>query len=547
MTCSSLRPSWSSSSLERSSAILSFLDLGVSPPVAKRLDALGITEPLPIQAATLPDALAGRDVCGQAPTGSGKTLAFALPLVARATGRPKPFSPTGLVLVPTRELAEQVYAVLTSLYDEGRRRVVSVYGGVGYGPQRQALRRGVDIVVACPGRLEDLVAQGDIRLDNVRVVVLDEVDRMVDMGFLPPVRRLVDQTSPDRQMLLYSATLTREVETISRQYQHNPSSCVIAPEAADIDAVTHLFWRAERPERVDITARLINRHGQAFVFCRTKRGADRVATQLRAAGVAADAIHGDRSQAQRARALAAFSGGKTDALVATDVVARGIHVDAVPCVVHFDPPEDANTYVHRSGRTGRTGRSGTVVSLVPAEQRREAHALQKALGFRQGLGEPFSEEAAEGWRTSQEGSAGQQSENAQATGKDSGKNTGKPGGPRPGGIARVGGAPKSGAPRPGRAVKAGAPRAAAPSFGGAPRAGAPRAAAPKSGGAPRAGASRAGAPTWGGAAGSGAPRAGAPRSGGAPRAGAPRTVGASRVARKGGSPRQRDDRTRYGR
>lgn len=444
--------------------------------------------------------MAGRDVCGQAPTGSGKTLAFALPLLARATGRPKPFAPTGLVLVPTRELAEQVYKVLTSLYDEGRRRVVAVYGGVGYGPQRQALRRGVDIVVACPGRLEDLVAQGDIRLDNVRVVVLDEADRMVDMGFLPPVRRLVDQTSPNRQVLLYSATLTREVETISRQYQHDPSSCVIAAEAADIDAVTHLFWRAERPERVDITARLINRHGQAFVFCRTKRGADRVATQLRAAGVAADAIHGDRSQAQRARALAAFSIGKTDALVATDVVARGIHVDAVPCVVHFDPPEDANTYVHRSGRTGRTGRTGTVVSLVPAEQRRDAHALQRALGFRQGLGEPFSEEPAEAGCQVPERDAGRlaaPSAPVRATGKKPADSTGKPHGPRT----------------------------------GAPRSGAAKARAPMAGGAPKSGAIKAGAP-WSG----GRPRAGAPRAG-VPRSGAP----------KAGSARQRSDRTRYGR
>jgi superfamily II DNA/RNA helicase len=384
------------SQLERSSSIPSFLDLGVSASVAERLDTLGIADPLPIQAATLPDALGGHDVCGQAPTGSGKTLAYALPLIARTVQRARPGAPTGLVLVPTRELAQQVHAVLCSLYGPGQRRVAAIYGGTGYGPQRQALRRGVDIVVACPGRLEDLVAQGDLRLDEVGLVVLDEADRMVDMGFLRPVRRLMDQTADTRQVLLFSATMGREVEAISREYQHAPRRCVIAAEAADIDAVTHLFWRAERLERVGITAKLIDQHGQAFVFCRTKRGADRVTRQLRAAGVAAAAIHGDRSQAQRARALASFAVGDTHALVATDVVARGIHVDDVPCVVHFDPPDDPNSYVHRSGRTGRTGRAGTVVSLVADEHRAEVRSLQQALGLRPGLGDPFDEEGGHG-------------------------------------------------------------------------------------------------------------------------------------------------------
>lgn len=327
-------------------------------------------------------------------------------MVARTVRRPEPASPSGLVLVPTRELAQQVYAVLSSLYGARQRRVAVVYGGTAYGPQREALRRGVDIVVACPGRLEDLVTRGDVRLDGVHVVVLDEADRMVDMGFLPPVRRLVDQTAPGRQVLLFSATMTREVEAISHRYQQEPRRCVVAPEPADIDAVTHLFWHAERADRLHITARLIERHGRAFVFCRTKRGADRVARQLRAAGVAAAAIHGDRTQPQRARALASFSVGETHALVATDVMARGIHVDAVPCVVHFDPAEDADTYVHRSGRTGRTGDLGTVVSLVPDERRSETRMLQRVLGLRPMLGRPFSEETAAVTRQSDHESAG---------------------------------------------------------------------------------------------------------------------------------------------
>ncbi len=364
----------------------------MSAPVAKRLDALGITDPLPIQQATIADALAGRDVCGQAPTGSGKTLAFAIPLVAQPAQRNKPGTPRGLVLVPTRELAEQVHKVLGSLYGGEARRVVAIYGGVSYGPQRAALRRGVDVVVACPGRLEDLIEQGAVRLDGVQLVVLDEADRMVDMGFLKPVRRILDQTADKRQLLLFSATMGREVEAISRQYQHEPRRYAIEAEPENLNDVSHHFWRVEHPDRVAVTAKLIKRHGQAFVFCRTKHGADRVARQLRTAGVAADAIHGDRSQAQRARALASFSSGKTHALVATDVVARGIHVDDVPCVVHFDPPDGPDAYIHRSGRTGRAGLTGTVVSLVAGDRQGDVRTIQRALGLHAALDAPFGEE-----------------------------------------------------------------------------------------------------------------------------------------------------------
>lgn len=377
-------PSWPYAS-NGASKISSFLDLGVSATLTRRLDSLGLTTPLPIQTATIPAALAGRDICGQAPTGSGKTLAFAVP-IAETSRDAAPRAPRALVLVPTRELAEQVRNVLSSLLPRPD-RVVSIYGGTGYEGQRKALRRGVDVVVACPGRLEDLLERRDLRLDAVDLVVLDEVDRMVDMGFLRPVCRLLDQTADKRQVLLFSATIGPEVESVIGRYQRDPLRHEAGSEL--LTDVTHLFWRVPRPDRVSVTAQLVAERGQAFVFCRTKRSADRVAKQLRAEDVEAVPMHGDRTQVQRARALAAFAAGRVHALVATDVVARGIHVEDVPCVVHFDPPGDANSYVHRSGRTGRSGRSGVVVSLVPDDLRNDVRGLQRDLGFRTELTKPF--------------------------------------------------------------------------------------------------------------------------------------------------------------
>jgi superfamily II DNA/RNA helicase len=292
--------------------------------------------------------------------------------------------------VPTRELASQVHEVIGNLLGHDRKRVVSIFGGTGYRDQVRALHKGVNIVVACPGRLEDLIERGDVRLDDVTTVVLDEADRMADMGFLPAVRRLLDQTAQRRQVLLFSATIGREVESIVRNYQREPMRVAIeATEEAKGD-VAHHFWKVDRTERIAITARLIAHHGQAFVFCRTKRGADRVVKQLQARGVRAVPMHGDRTQGQRERALESFAKGKADALVATDVVARGIHVDALPCVVHFDPPADHVDYVHRSGRTGRAGHTGTVVSLVTPEQHKDVRGVQHALGFEPGLLAPFS-------------------------------------------------------------------------------------------------------------------------------------------------------------
>ena len=365
----------------------SFSDLGVSARLVALLAQQGIVSPFPIQVATLPDALAGRDVCGRAPTGSGKTIAFGIAVVTAATGS-APRRPRALVLVPTRELASQVQGEIALLAGEHRNRTIAVYGGTPYGATRRALDRGVDIVVACPGRLEDLLKQGSLDLRDVKTVVIDEADRMADMGFLPAVRRLLDQTSRKRQVLLFSATIGREVETIIDRYQHEPVRRDVVADESSVGAVTHLFWRAEHSERIPLTARLVRQHGRAVVFCRTRRGTDRVARQLGQAGINAVAIHGDRTQAQRERALAAFANGRAQVLVATDVAARGIHVEDLSCVVHFDPPTDATDYLHRSGRTGRAGKTGTVVSLVGGEHHSTVRGIQRALGLTQGFDAP---------------------------------------------------------------------------------------------------------------------------------------------------------------
>ena len=361
-----------------------FLALGVPAPIADRLRARGIDAPFPIQAATLPDALAGRDVSGRAPTGSGKTIAFGIPIVA-GVGRAAPRRPRGLVLVPTRELASQVARELVELGSRRGPSVLAVYGGVGFGPQIAALRKGVDIVVACPGRLADLVAQGQLSLGDVSHVVIDEADRMADMGFLPEVRRLLDQVRPDRQTLLFSATLDGDVDVLVQRYQRSPVRHELSAPATEDGLAAgnrHVFWALEsREARVSVLADVVRREWPAVVFCRTKHGADRLTKQLDRAGVSAAAIHGDRSQAQRDRALAAFSSGKVQALVATDVAARGIHVDDVAAVVHFDPPASAKDYVHRSGRTGRAGASGLVLSLVDRVLAPAVADLQRRLGF----------------------------------------------------------------------------------------------------------------------------------------------------------------------
>lgn len=358
-----------------------FAGLGIPNNLATFLDELGFTAPFEVQSATIPHAIAGRDIAARAPTGSGKTLAFGLPLLLRAEGAP-PRRPLGLVLAPTRELAEQIRRDLEPIAHAGGRRVAAVYGGVGYDQQRRALARGVDVLIACPGRLADLVGRGDVDLGSVEVVVIDEADRMADVGFLPEVRRLLDRVPNDRQTLLYSATLDGEVGELTRDYQRNPARAEVGPEAPDIEAMRHFFWRLPPGERIAFAARLIEVTGPTIVFCRTRRGADRVAKQLARAGTRSAAIHGSRTQNQRNRALKSFVEGRVEALVATDVAARGIHVDDVACVLHFDPPIDDKTYVHRSGRTARAGAEGIVVSLLANDQVRDAERLIRRLRLR---------------------------------------------------------------------------------------------------------------------------------------------------------------------
>lgn len=363
-----------------------FAGLGIPTNLATFLEELGFTAPFEVQSATIPDAIAGRDIAARAPTGSGKTLAFGLPLLMRVEGA-QPRRPLGLVLAPTRELAEQIRRDLEPIAHAGGRSVAAVYGGVGYDQQRRALARGVDVLIACPGRLADLVGRGDVDLGSVEVVVIDEADRMADVGFLPEVRRLLDRVPDDRQTLLYSATLDGEVAELTRDYQRNPARADVGPEAPDIEAMRHFFWRLTPADRIAVAASLIAVAGPTIVFCRTRRGADRVAKQLTRAGTSSAAIHGSRTQNQRHRALRSFVEGRVEALVATDVAARGIHVDGVACVLHFDPPIDDKTYVHRSGRTARAGAEGIVVSLLADDELRDAERLIRRLQLRANIDE----------------------------------------------------------------------------------------------------------------------------------------------------------------
>ena len=371
-----------------------FADIGVPTDLVAVLSDRGIVEPFPIQAATIPDGLAGRDICGRAPTGSGKTIAYGIPLSVGLVDKSDP-GPHALVLVPTRELCAQVAEELAPLVARtSGGSVVAIYGGVSERPQRRALTEGAAVVVACPGRLEDLLGQRALRLDRVDQVVVDEADRMADMGFLPAVRRILDATPRRRQTQLFSATLGGPVAKLTRHYQSDPVHHDVGEQSGQvIESALHAFWRVERSDRSRVTAELVGTMGSTIVFCRTRRGTTRLAKQLNWLGVEAVDLHGGRNQAQRDRALASFAEGRTQVLVATDVAARGIHVDGVACVVHFDLPPDSDTYVHRSGRTARAGSSGSVVSLVDRDSRREAGRLQKVLGLPSGFGTPTAARA----------------------------------------------------------------------------------------------------------------------------------------------------------
>ena len=353
-------------------------ELGVPKNIISGLLARGIDAPFPVQEATLPDALAGNDICGKAPTGSGKTLAFGIAIATKVT-KSRPGRPTGLVLVPTRELAAQVAKEISLLCGGSDIRVSAVYGGAGYGPQVKAARAS-SIVVATPGRLEDLIKRRDLDLGAVAVAVIDEADRMADMGFMPAVKRIMRSVTTDRQTLLFSATLDGDIDLLIREFQQSPKRHAVAT-AENAGEIDHLFWNVSRDNRTKILVEIATQYERAIVFCRTKHGSDRLAGNLEAMGINTCVIHGNRSQAQREKALEQFRRGKATVMVATDVAARGIHIDAVPVVVHFDMPEDPKDYIHRSGRTGRAGMKGTVISLIDKSMRRSTTLLCRGMKF----------------------------------------------------------------------------------------------------------------------------------------------------------------------
>ncbi len=385
-----------------------FADLGVPARLCDVLTERGITVPTPIQGATLPDSLAGRDVLGRGRTGSGKTYAFLLPVVAHlvASGRrPRPTAPRALILAPTRELAGQIHDSLAPLARAAGLRTLTVFGGVGQNPQVTGLRAGVDVLVACPGRLEDLIGQGHCRLADVEVTVLDEADHMADLGFLPVVRRLLDATPKDGQRLLFSATLDAGVGVLVQRYLTRPVTHEADSAQAPVASMDHHVLHIGGSDRLPVLVDLTSAPGRSVVFTRTKHRAKSLAKQLNAQGVPSVELHGNLGQNARTRNLEAFHTGRAATLVATDIAARGIHVDDVSRVIHADPPVEHKAYVHRSGRTARAGAAGTVITLMTDEQVRDVRALTKAAGIRptttrvSGAGHPLLRELAPGERS----------------------------------------------------------------------------------------------------------------------------------------------------
>jgi superfamily II DNA/RNA helicase len=375
-----------------------FVDLGVSSELVAVLTSQGITTAFPIQAMTIADALAGRDVCGKAKTGSGKTLGFGLPMLQRLAAEKtngvaegKAAKPRGLVLLPTRELAVQVYEVLKPLGAALGLHVAAVYGGADIERQIKALRKGCDVIIATPGRLIDLGDRGEVNVEGLDVLVLDEADRMADMGFMPQVewvlRRIAERP---HQTLLFSATLDGAIDRLVKRYLTDPVFHEVASNSQTVSRMVHHFLQVHQMDRVKVAAAICKSFDKTIIFCRTKRGADRLVEQLQKEGVEAAAIHGDLRQSQREKALADFQAEKLPVLVATDVAARGLHIDGVDCVMHFDPPEDQKAYLHRSGRTARAGSTGVVVSLLLWNQAIDAEVIMRRLNLKRPIVEVFS-------------------------------------------------------------------------------------------------------------------------------------------------------------
>ncbi|UJB44910.1 DEAD/DEAH box helicase [Streptomyces sp. A1-5] len=365
-------------------AVEDFAGLDMPAGLLKTLAAQGVTTPFPIQAATLPNSLAGRDLLGRGRTGSGKTLAFGLALLGRTAGlRAEPKAPLALVLVPTRELAQQVTDALTPYATAVNLRLATVVGGLSITKQAGVLRRGAEVLVATPGRLNDLVERGDCALGDVRITVLDEADQMTDMGFLPQITKLIQQVRPDGQRMLFSATLDRNIDRLVQRFLTDPVVHSVDPSAGAVTTMEHhVLHVQDDTDKKAVTTRIAARDGRVILFLDTKRSADRLAKRLLAVGVRAAALHGGRSQPQRNRTLEQFKNGQVTALVATNVAARGIHVDDLDLVVNVDPPTDHKDYLHRGGRTARAGGSGSVVTLVLPEQKRDITRLMSDAGIR---------------------------------------------------------------------------------------------------------------------------------------------------------------------
>jgi superfamily II DNA/RNA helicase len=374
--------------------VASFSDLGIDPAIVQVLERQGIIEPFEVQTETIPDTLLGKDVCCRAPTGSGKTLAFGLPLITRSK-RADSKRPTSLILTPTRELAEQINSVLRPLAAAVDRDIVSIYGGVSYKNQYNALNRGVDILVACPGRLLDLLDRRALKLEDVETVVIDEADRMADMGFMEPVCKILDKCSKQRQTILFSATLDDDVADLVRNYQQNPVTFEVGPKEVSIENMQHLFWTIKPHQKLGITSEVISKCGKTMIFCKTRRGVDKLGDEMYEADLRVSTLHGGLNQRQRDRALKRFTKGGSIALVATDVAARGIDIQGVNCVIHYDPPENSKAYKHRSGRTARAGAEGVVISYVQKSQQRSYNKIQNQVGIKRRFQPPNVENLTE--------------------------------------------------------------------------------------------------------------------------------------------------------
>jgi superfamily II DNA/RNA helicase len=459
----------------RAADVPSFADLGLPPVLCRALEEDGITAPFPIQVAALPDALAGRDVLGRGRTGSGKTLAFLLPMLVRLSesdSQRRPGRPRALILAPTRELATQIHAAMAPLARRLSLRTTTVFGGVSAGPQIKALRDGIDVLVACPGRLGDHIDQRHASLDSVEITVIDEADHMADLGFLPVVKRLLDQTPSRGQRMLFSATLDGGVDVIVRKYLHDPVTHSVDSERSENAEMTHHVLHVTNADRIPVLVDLASAPGRTMVFTRTKHRAKQLTRQLISAGVPAVEMHGNLAQNARTRNLAAFSDGQATTMVATDIAARGIHVDDVTLVVHADPPVEHKAYLHRSGRTARAGASGTVVTLMTDEQVSAVRDLTRKAGIkptttRLAVGHPLLNELAPGERSLTP--VGQRVAPVAAPVQPSAS----PRQRRPD-TPRADGSPRGGGPRSGSRAGRGAPRTGGPRGSGGGSARSPR-------------------------------------------------------------------------